>query len=272
MNEPREKLANRLAAPPSLRMLVEPEFLMQELMRGADAESLSSISAPSLIATARPGGETRAWRVARVRLSGLIRRENAIGVTDALFEAYANEEIHGVLLEVDTGGGDAVASQMIHSAIQSRNKPVVALVHYAASGGMLSTMSADEIIASGPLVSVGSIGTMMSLPKWLAQIYTELFQDVYAETSPDKNAAFRDYIEDLNTEKFTSMLNDLDQVFMQEMDNARPLNKATKKETLAGGTWLAEEAKNRGLIDSIGPFNYAIKRLASHAATQNSFQ
>jgi ClpP class serine protease len=266
MNEPDK----RLLASPSLRMLVDPEFLMQELMR--DATVQAEVSAPSLYASSMRQESSSVNFIARVRLSGLIQRYNATMVADALYAAYANDEVMGVLLEVDTGGGDAVASQMIHSAVQSRNKPVVALVHYAASGGMLATMAADEIIASGPLVRVGSIGTMMSLPKWLAKVYNDYFQDVYADSSPEKNAGFRQYMDTMNTDKITAMLNELDEVFMGEMDKYRPLNKATKDETLAGGTWLAEEAKNRGLVDSIGPFNYAIKRLASHAATQNSFQ
>jgi len=51
--------------------------------------------------------------------------------------------------------------------------------------------------------------------------------------------------------------------FRGMVSNSRKLrgNKSEIENTLSGGMFTANDAKNRGLADSIGNFNYALKRL-----------
>jgi len=61
-------------------------------------------------------------------------------------------------------------------------------------------------------------------------------------------------------------LNKSDEIFMKEVKKHRKLKGDTKtrKETLSGAMFLSDDAKERGLIDGIGTFNYALKRINSH--------
>jgi protease-4 len=257
-------------------MLVDSEYLLEELMRETQALEAAHaggstptppVSGSPLVAAGGFGSSRQeAMTFSHIRLQGLMRSWSAGYVVDALNDAFNDPSTSGVLLEVNTGGGEVTAASMIRSAIQGRNKPVVTFAHLAASGGMMATMDSEEIVAAGRTARVGSIGVMMTLPKWMRSFYGEHFTDVYADTSPDKNQAYRQWLKTGETEAFKADLNALDQIFMEEMTAARPLNKKTAADTLAGGVWLAEEAKARGLVDSIGTLNYALNRLASYAA------
>lgn len=211
------------------------------------------------------GATRREMNFAHIRLVGIMRSYSALYVADALSDAMADPNIDGILLEVITGGGEVTAAQTIRNIIKGKNKPVVVYAHLAASGGMLATMDADEIVAAGRTARVGSIGTMMSLPKHMRRMYGEYYTDVYADTSPDKNKAFNEWLQTGNTDAFKAELNKLDAIFMEEMSLARPINKKLASTTLAGGVWLAEEAQQRGLVDSIGTLQFALTRLAQAA-------
>ena len=267
-----------LSLPPSARMLVDVEYLVEQLLQEAQVRETAAESVPlAIVAEPRVavggfGSHRRAMTFSHVRLSGLLRSRAAVDVVDALNAALADTSVDGVLLEVNTGGGEVTAASMIRQAIAGRTKPVVTYAHLAASGGMLATMDSDEIVAAGRTARVGSIGAMLSLPTWLRRMYGDYVTDLYATTSPDKNRAFKEWVQTGSTAAFVEELDQLDAIFMQEMRAARPITAALASTTLAGGTWLADEAKRRGLVDSIGTMNYALTRLASYAATTSSDQ
>ena len=250
---------------PSARLLVDPEYLLEQLMAEADAQAGAPSGPEVMAAPFSMSGNARPLTAAHIRLTGLMRSSTSIYVADALSDAMSDPDVDGILLEVMTGGGEVAAAQMIRNVIRSRNKPVVVYAHLAASGGMLATMDADEIVAAGRTARVGSIGVMMSLPKFMRKFYGDFIEDVYADTSPDKNKAFREWMTTGNTEAFLADLNALDAIFMEEMTAARPINKKLASSTLAGGVWLAEEAQERGLVDSIGTLQFALTRLAEAA-------
>ena len=269
-----------LPPPPSSRMLVDPEYLLEELMKEAAAVrhhaqaggplgERPEAKSPVVTAMGGYGSGRREMNFSVVRLQGLMYSWSCSWVARQIYDAYADPNVDGVLLEVNTGGGEVSAAQMVAGAVTGGPKPVVTYAHYAASGGIMATTGSTEIVASGKLSRFGSIGVMMTAPRWMAKIYSDYFQELYADTSPEKNAAWREYIDSLKTERFVAMLNEIDQVFMQQVitDRNLPAGKI-RDETLQGGTWMAEESKRRGLVDSIGNFNYALERLASYAAAQ----
>jgi len=250
---------------PSARLLVDPEYLVEQMMVSADAHARATSVVEVMAPAYSMQGSGRPMTAAHIRLAGLMRSETSVFVADALSDMMNDPEVNGILLEVMTGGGEVAAAQMIRNVIRSRNKPVVVYAHLAASGGMLATMDADEIIAAGRTARVGSIGVMRSLPKFMRKFYGDMIEEVYADTSPDKNKAFREWMTTGNTEPFLAELNALDAIFMEEMQAARPINKKLADTTLAGGVWLAEEAQERGLVDSIGTLQFSLTRLAEAA-------
>jgi len=213
--------------------------------------------------------------IAVMQLSGVMRAADGLSssgiqtMTEDLRAAYANQNIAGVLIEARTGGGEAAAGTMLDATLRDRNKPVLTFAHLLASAGVMGTLS-TEVVASGPMAEIGSIGTMMSFNKKLREWYNENFQDIYAESSQNKNKEFREYLAEGSVRGYLESLNRFNAQFQQSVMQARRLRGSTEEQqhTLSGAMFFAEEAKNRGLIQHIGSFNYAINRLRTLARRQ----
>lgn len=206
--------------------------------------------------------------IALLKLSGVMRSESGISTRgmDALSEdlrlAYANPNISGVIIETNSPGGESLAGTLLRSTITERNKPVVGFGHLVASAAYRALSAADEIILSGAGAEAGSIGTMVALDAQLIQNLRNRSINLYGSTAPNKNSAGRgimagDFLP-LQKQVDASTLN-----FQNEVRDSRPLSGSaeTIAETLDGSMWLAEEAKNRGLVDLVGNMQLAIRRV-----------
>ncbi|MGA0615940.1 S49 family peptidase [Paracoccus sp. KR1-242] len=92
--------------------------------------------------------------------SGLVSYE---GILTQLREAAIDASVHSVILDIDTGGGEAGGITAVAAAIHDlkRSKRVVAVVNdTAASGGYWIASAADEIVVSETSM-VGSIGVVV---------------------------------------------------------------------------------------------------------------
>src|SRR3546814_3503939 len=82
-------------------------------------------------------------------------------VSKAIDDAVEDDDIRAIVLRIDSGGGSAVASEVIGRAVQraaERGKPViVSMAEVAASGGYWIAAYAEEIVAE-PATLTGSIG------------------------------------------------------------------------------------------------------------------
>lgn len=173
-----------------------------------------------------------------------------------------NPNIEGAILEVNSGGGEAMAGQIMFNAIRDFKKPVVAYVHTAGSAAYMAISGVKEIIASGELSRLGSIGAFVSLDKKFLQAYKERFDDIYSDLSSDKNSGVRSYIETGDSTGIKAMLNESVLAFQSMVETNRPIKK--KEETLRGGMFQGKDAKSRGLADMLGSEELAIKRLRTY--------
>lgn len=214
---------------------------------------------------------------AHLRLSGVMRSEDGMssqGISTLLRDMYAaigNPKIQGIMLEVQSGGGEATAGQMLHAGIAGSPKPVVAFAHFMASAALMGTLAADEIVASSDMAEIGSIGTMLSFyPSIISQI-KELRTDMYADKSKNKNAAFRALMEG-DSSMLQEELDVYNEGFLSSVQQYRPLQGSDKDKeyTLSGAMFSANEAKERGLIDSVGGYAYALKRLTAAVERRNT--
>lgn len=173
-----------------------------------------------------------------------------------------NPNIAGAILEVNSGGGEAMAGQIMYNAVKDFKKPVVALVHNAGSAAFLAIAGVKEIVASGELSRLGSIGALVSLDRKFIQTYKDRFDEIYSDLSSDKNAGIRSYIETGDSSLIKQSLNETVLAFQSIVTAHRDVKK--KEETLRGGMFQAKDAKSRGLVDIIGTEDLAIKRLKTY--------
>ena len=163
-----------------------------------------------------------------------------------LREMYADKSIKGILLAMDSGGGERGAGIVLGTAISEKNKPVGVLTNeILASAAYRAAANASFIAAANEDAEFGSIGTMMVLHKdWRERIKDLEFY--YSSGSDGKNAAERG----LKNEDTSILQQELDAsgaAFRKTIANLRPITDAAK--TLDGSVFATKDAKRRGLVD-----------------------
>jgi len=104
--------------------------------------------------------------VAVIEVHGTINGETATAAIDAMREARQNESVAAVVLDINSRGGTAAASEQLYLAVKQTKQemPVVASVTgLAASGGYYTSAPADAIYVA-PANAVGSIGVRATVP------------------------------------------------------------------------------------------------------------
>lgn len=210
--------------------------------------------------------------ILKLNVSGLMTVEDQMcsnngirRISNDLYAAYENKNIDGIVMEMKSGGGEEMAGVMLNSAIQDRNKPVIAFIHQSGSAALRGTLSTDERWASSESSQVGSIGVYLSIQKNFAEMYNSLIEDIYATQSPDKNKAFRALLAG-DKGPLQLMVNDAAKIFQSEVKKSLPLKGDERliNETLSGGMFNASDAKRRGLIDGTSTLYHVVKRIKTY--------
>ena len=191
--------------------------------------------------------------LAKVKLEGVII--DASAVVEQLEELRANEKIKGVLFVINSPGGAVSPSIEIMEAIKrlSANKPVIA---YAAgtiaSGSYYASIYANEIYAN-PGSMVGSIGVIMQGSNFeeLAQKIGISAQTVKAGKYKEVGTAARAWTA-YETAELEKVVNDTYALFVNDVAQARKLDPAKHTEFADAHIFTASQAKEVGLIDTIG--------------------
>jgi len=104
--------------------------------------------------------------VAVVEVHGSITGDQASAVVDNLREARQDDAVKAVVLDVDSNGGTAAASEQLYLAVKrtAGELPVVTSVTGSAlSGGYYAAAPTDDIYVT-PASTVGSVGVRATLP------------------------------------------------------------------------------------------------------------
>ncbi|MEI7600950.1 MAG: signal peptide peptidase SppA [Aestuariivirga sp.] len=147
----------------------------------------------TIAALAWSQGWTGGNQIARVRIDGLITGDQK--TMDLLQKVADEDRVKAVILRIDSPGGTTAGFEAIYDAVRriSAKKPVVAVMDtVAASGGYITAIAADRIVARGNTIT-GSIGVIFSMPefsKLLATVGVQMEElksgDLKAEPSPYK--------------------------------------------------------------------------------------
>lgn len=186
--------------------------------------------------------------------------------------AKTNNSIKGVLLNVNSGGGAVSPSVEIAYAIK-RLKEIKPVIVYAsgtiASGSYYASIWADEIIAN-PGSMVGSIGVIMQ-----GADASELMDKIGIKTQTVQAGKYKQVgAGDRAWKPFE--INELNKViqgtydmFTEDVANARGLD-IKKRDTYANAhIFTAAQAKEVGLIDSIGVIYDAKQRVMELSKVKN---
>jgi protease IV len=180
--------------------------------------------------------------------------------------ARADRRVLGVVLHIDSPGGSATASDLIHREVVrlAEKKPVVACFgNVAASGGYYIAAPAHAIVAQ-PLTITGSIGVVSA--RLLAR---ELLERVGVRTVTLRTAPHADMFSvarDLDEAERAILNRELDgfyQTFLEVVARGRGLSVSEVDAVARGRVWAAREALGRRLVDRLGGLEVAVDEVRS---------
>ena len=185
-----------------------------------------------------------------------------------LRKAEAIDDMAALVFHVDTGGGSALASDLIGRQIERivKKKPVVVYMgNAAASGGYYVSAFASHIMSQTGTLT-GSIGVWMLRPS-TRDLYEKLSvnrvslkwgenADLYSDSAP-LTAEQRQVLWDGITESYTQ--------FKQIVSRGRDLPYDELDAICEGRVWLGRQAATHKLVDSHGDFVDAIRKAAELA-------
>lgn len=186
-------------------------------------------------------------------------------VVAALKRAKEDKATKAIVVYVNSGGGSALASDLMHREIQTSEKPVVVVMgEYAASGGYYLAAGADKIIAS-PYTLTGSIGVVSGKP--VMQGFNEKHgfkPEGVGRPRALMYSASRPYSEEErgHIEKGIGEVYDR---FITRVAEGRDMTKERVNEIGRGRIWSGADALELGLVDELGDLHTGIQRAAELA-------
>lgn len=188
-------------------------------------------------------------------------------IVEQLRKARDDETITGVVLEINSPGGSAVASDEIAQAvkeIRANGKPVVAWIRESgASGAYWIASASDHVVANRMSItgSIGVIGSYMEFDEFLDEwniSYNRLFAgerkdigDPFVDLTPQKAAFLQKKIDKIH------------EFFILEVAENRNMSIDTVRPLADGSFYLGVEALELGLIDEVGGENEAVAYIES---------
>jgi protease-4 len=186
----------------------------------------------------------------------------------------ADSSIKGVIVRIDSPGGESFASDELWRAMNqlARKKPmVISMSDTAASGGYYMAMNGTPVIAY-PGTLTGSIGVVFGKPN-LHGLYDKLGIDKDTISRGRFAAIDSDYkpLDDAEKAKLREGIDDNYHAFVQKVADSRKRPFDQIEPVAQGRVWLGDQAKDNGLVDELGGIDRAvqvIKRRASIAPSQ----
>lgn len=192
-------------------------------------------------------------------------------VRSFLEQAASEWEIEGVVVEIDSYGGTAVAAEDIADLIRTTELPTVSLIRESAvSAGYLVATGAEHIIAS-PFSDVGGIGITMSYVEYSDRNRQD--GDTFISLS---SAPFKDYLnpnKELTNAERELLERDLSiwhDYFIDLVQDYRNLERDQVVAVADGSSLPGALALDAGLIDQLGNRQTARETLAQKLDLETS--
>jgi protease-4 len=184
-------------------------------------------------------------------------------------KARLDNSIKAIVIRVNSGGGSAMASEVMwrEVVLAKKVKPViVSFGDVAASGGYYMSCAADSIFAQPNTItgSIGVFGLLPNLQKFFNDKLGVTFDEVH--TSPDAN--FMSVTKPLSPNQRRAIQNGIDTIYLQFKTRvADGRNKTVEYvDSIAQGrVWSGSRAVGLGLVDRIGGIADAISAAAAKA-------
>lgn len=259
------------------KLLQRDEFIQEVIAAGGKADGDGSFRQMSLARYAGKvslpsKGETIAVVYAEGEIVDGMGGAGSVGgdrVAATLRKLRSDDEVKAVVLRVNSPGGSAFASEIMHRELELLRKKgvpvVVSMGDLAASGGYYIASPGTTVIAD-PLTITGSIGVF-----GLHFNYGELATKLSLGTDGVKTAAHADLLQlhrPATPEELAIVQSSVDEVYEQFLGvvaRGRKMPRDTVHAVAQGRVWSGSRAREVGLVDRFGGLRDAIAEAARQA-------
>jgi protease-4 len=248
-------------------LIVDRRRLRRRLVMWRIVACLAIVAALVALALGASGFESikkRSDHVARLRISGMITGDQP--TLDLIEEIGKSTTAKALIVRIDSPGGTTVGSEAIYEALRDvgKAKPVVAVMDtVAASGGYITAVAADRIVARGNTIT-GSIGVIFQwaevskLMDTLGIRFEEIKSgELKAEPSPFKP------ITEKAREVSNAMVQDAFAWFTNLVAERRQLPIERVRILADGRVYTGRQALTEKLVDDIGGEEKAVDWLVT---------
>ncbi|MDD4529672.1 MAG: signal peptide peptidase SppA [Bacteroidales bacterium] len=190
-------------------------------------------------------------------------------IVEEIRKAVKNKRVKAIVLRINSGGGDAIASeQMTNEIFKAKQiKPViVSMGDLAASAGYEMACGATKIVAN-PTTLTGSIGVFGVIPNF-GRALKKSIGIGFDTVQTHKNSVFISGVSPMSSDTRMVMQRSIDvfyKNFVHRVATGRNLTDTYVDSIAKGRVWVGKDAKEIGLVDEYGGLYKAIE-IASNEA------
>lgn len=244
------------------------------LVRTSLKQQSQDLSLPPRIAVVHAAGDILQDRIGLLSVAGR-KAVTPKGIETQLNEALKDSRTQAIVLRINSGGGEILASEQIATLLEKakKEKPVYAtMADAAASGGYFIAAPGKRIFAQS-LTLTGSIGVFLGkfsfqgLYRWL-----DLNKEVLSH-APYPNL-FSEHKPWTEAERaiLKRRMDSYYDAFVAYVAEQRHLKSDAAERAAKGRVWLGGSAIEQGLVDDLGGFHAAIQTAARDTGIKDHFE
>lgn len=257
------------------------ELMLKRGIKDEQSKSFRQVAFDDYLARQKPKlfGNAVGVIIASGEISEGIAPPGSIGglsTSSLIRKAREDDAIKAIVLRVDSPGGSAFGSELIRRELELTRKAgkpvVVSMGNVAASGGYWISMAADEVIADEATIT-GSIGVIAILPT-----ADKAMDKLGVHTAGSPTTWLADPFNPLRplNPRFAEVLqSSINHTYADFTGKAAAARKTTPEKINAvaqGRVWTGLQAKERGLVDTIGSYADALKSASTRAKLGNDYR
>lgn len=196
-------------------------------------------------------------------------------ISKAIREARLDDDVKAIVLRVNSGGGSALASDVMwrETTLAKKAKPfIVSMGDVAASGGYYIACAADKIVASEKTIT-GSIGVFGVIPN-MEGFFNNKMGITFDGAKTNEHADMMGVFKPLTGEEKDIIQIGVEKIyddFITKVADGRGMTKDEIDSIGQGRVWVGNDALEIGLVDEIGGLNKAIE-IAQEMAKLKKFK
>lgn len=194
-------------------------------------------------------------------------------IVRAIRAARENKNVKAVVMRINSPGGDALVSDLIWREVtltRSKKPFIVSMGNVAASGGYYIACAADRIVAE-PNTITGSIGVFGLIPN-MQGFFNNKLGITFDRVNTGRHSDYITTTRPLNAEEKAIIQGEIDRIykaFVTKVSDGRNKSFDQIHEIAQGRVWTGLQAKQNGLVDTLGGLNTAVSIAAAKAGVKN---